>query len=58
MGPAILILLSVACMYLSGRIASRKGRSLTAWIWLAFVFGPFALIAVAVLPPMQGKAMA
>jgi hypothetical protein len=58
MGPAILILLSVACMVFSGRIALRKGRSLTAWLWLAAVFGPFALIAVAVLPPMPRKATA
>jgi hypothetical protein len=56
MGLAILIFLSVACIYLSGRIASRKGRSLTAWLWLAAVFGPLALIAVAVLPQRKATA--
>jgi len=58
MEPATLILLSVACMYLSGQIALKKGRSFRAWVWLAFVFGPFALMAVAALPPLRRKATA
>jgi hypothetical protein len=58
MGSAIAILVFVACMYFSGQIASRKGRSLKAWLWLAAVFGPVALIAVAVLPRLQRTATA
>jgi hypothetical protein len=58
MGLAILIVLSVACMYLSGQIALRRGRSFKAWLWLTAFFGPFALIAVAALPPLRRKAAA
>jgi hypothetical protein len=37
-------------MLAAGRIAQSRGRSMRAWIWLAFGFGPFAALAAWVLP--------
>ena len=33
--------------------AKRRGRSVTAWMWLAILFGPFAWLAVAMLPSVR-----
>lgn len=37
-------------MLVAGRVAECRGRSMRAWMWLAFVFGPFAALAAWTLP--------
>jgi hypothetical protein len=36
--------------------AKRRGRSEKAWMWLGILFGPFAWLAVALLPPIRREA--
>jgi hypothetical protein len=43
----------VVCPGLSGWIAERRGRSIKLWCWLGAIFGPIALVAVALLPPQE-----
>ena len=52
-GPAVAIALSIICMYLCGRIADHRGRSIKAWVWLAAILGPIALVLVALLPSQR-----
>jgi hypothetical protein len=56
MGPArgtfILFVLCFAAVYLSYRTAKMRGRSVKAWLWLGVLFGPFAWLTVAHLPPV------
>ena len=40
---------AVALMVLAGRMASVRGRSTTAWLWIAALVGPLALIALSLL---------
>lgn len=54
----IVIVLGCACMVLAGQVAERRGRSGRAWMWLGMVFGPFALVAVVLLPARRGAATA
>jgi MFS family permease len=51
-GFAAALLLTVAFTYLSGWIAGRRGRSTKLWYWLGAIFGPFALLAIALLSPV------
>ena len=51
MAFAATIIVSFACMVASGEYAVRRGRSRTAWVWVAAVIGPLALLALAVIPP-------
>jgi hypothetical protein len=53
----LLLLVNVVTMYFSGQVALRRGRSLRNWLWLGAVFGPFALVTVALLPPLQKAAI-
>jgi hypothetical protein len=53
----LLLLVNVVTMYLSGQLALRRGRSLKNWLWLGAIFGPFALVTVALLPPHQKAAI-
>jgi hypothetical protein len=43
MWRVVVIALVVACCYLCGHIAERRGRSIRAWVWLGAIFGPVAL---------------
>jgi MFS family permease len=52
-GFAAALLLTVAFTYLSGWIAGRRGRSTKFWYWLGAIFGPFAVLAIALLSPLQ-----
>ena len=38
---------------LTMRAAKRRGRSVTAWMWLGILFGPLAWLAVAMLPSLR-----
>ena len=49
----ILFVLNIATAYLSIRTAEKRGRSVRAWMWLGLLFGPFAWLAVALLPPIR-----
>jgi hypothetical protein len=44
------LLLLVLPMLLAGRLAESRGRSVRGRAWLAFAFGPFATLAVWLLP--------
>jgi hypothetical protein len=54
MWPAVVVVLAIVCCYLCGRVAGHRGRSIRVWVWLGAIFGPFALLLVATLPP-HGK---
>ncbi|MEA2908324.1 MAG: hypothetical protein QOJ15_405 [Bradyrhizobium sp.] len=45
----------VASMYLAGRIAQRRGRSVKIWAWIAAFIGPLALPLVFLSPNLHGK---
>ena len=45
------VVVCIFCILLSGWIAGRRGRSAKLWYWLGAIFGPFAALAVALLPP-------
>jgi uncharacterized membrane protein YdcZ (DUF606 family) len=52
-GFVVLFLLGVVCTCLPGLIAARRGRSASLWAWLGAIFGPIALVAVVLLPPVR-----
>ena len=45
--------LSVWIAWLTIQTARRRGRSVRAWMWLAILFGPFAWLAVVLLPSIR-----
>jgi hypothetical protein len=49
----IVFALSIWIAWLTIQTARRRGRSVTAWMWLAILFGPFAWLAVAMLPSIR-----
>jgi hypothetical protein len=49
---AIFAVLNITTAYLTCRAAESRGRSVKAWIWLGVLFGPFAWLAVVLLPPL------
>jgi hypothetical protein len=55
-GFAAALLLLVVFTFLSGWIAGRRGRSTKLWYWLGAMFGPIALLAIALLPPVPTTA--
>jgi hypothetical protein len=54
----IVLMITVLCAYLSGEEAARRGLKVKAWYWMGALFGPFALIAVLLLPRSHKKAAA
>ena len=42
-------------MYLAGRIAGRRGRSVEIWVGVAAIIGPLALPLVFLFPNLHGK---
>lgn len=52
---AMLMIVTVASMYLAGRLAERRGRRFTSWAWIAAVIGPFALPLVLLAPNRRNK---
>jgi hypothetical protein len=48
----ILSFLGIVMAYLTADTAQRRGRSVKAWMWLGLIFGPFAWLTVALLPPI------
>ncbi len=43
------ILLLVLCVYAAGQMALRRGRSAKGWMWTTAIFGPPALVLLALL---------
>jgi len=52
----LFLLANFVAMYLAGQVAFHRGRSRRNWLWLGASFGPFALVTVALLPPLQKAA--
>jgi H+/Cl- antiporter ClcA len=44
---------SIWIVWLTNQTARRRGRSVRAWMWLAILFGPFAWLAVVLLPSIR-----
>jgi hypothetical protein len=53
MAALILFAVSIWIAWLTMQTARRRGRSATAWMWLGILFGPFAWLAVALLPAIR-----
>jgi hypothetical protein len=54
-GAFEVLLVAVLCAVDSGLVAQRKSRNTAGWSALGLIFGPLALVVVAVLPP-RGRA--
>jgi len=57
-GFAAVVLSTVLFTLLSGWLAGRRGRSARLWYWLGAIFGPFAALAIVLLPPASDRRMA
>ena|SRR5664279_5498801 len=44
---------SIWIAWLTIQAARKRGRSVRAWMWLAILFGPFAWLAVVLLPSIR-----
>lgn len=49
----ILTFVGIVIAYLTADTAQRRGRSVKTWMWLGLIFGPFAWLAVVLLPPIR-----
>jgi MFS family permease len=53
---ALLTIILIGSIYLSGRIAQRRGRSFKTWALIAgILIGPLALPLLFLLPDLHGK---
>jgi hypothetical protein len=50
------VALSVACAVIAARRATAKGRRAPVWGVLGFLFGVLAIVALVVLPRVEGAA--
>lgn len=48
----LLVITAVSCFYCH-TVARRKNRSPRTWLVLALLFGPFAVLAIFLLPPVS-----
>ena len=55
MALGLLVILTIASVYLAGRMAERRGRSFRNWGWVAAFIGPFALPLVLLFPNQHRK---
>ena len=51
----IVFAVSIWIAWITMQTAKKRGRSATAWMWLGILFGPFAWLAVALLPTPRLK---
>ena len=42
--------------YLGNKMAASRGRRTRLWVWLAVLFGPFAIIPLKFMPPRPSHA--
>jgi hypothetical protein len=52
---AITLVAFIGSMYLAGRIAERRGRSVKSWAWTAAIIGPLALPLLFLFPNLHGN---
>lgn len=52
---AVTLVAFIGSIFLAGRIAERRGRSVKNWAWIAAVIGPLALPLVLLFPNLRGK---
>ena len=52
---AITLVAFIGSMYLAGRIAERRGRSVKSWAWTAAIIGPLALPLLFLFPKLHGN---
>jgi hypothetical protein len=52
---AITLVAFIGSMYLAGRIARHRGRSVKNWVGIAAIIGPLALPLVFLFPNLHGK---
>jgi len=51
----ITVIAFVAFIYLAGRIAEHRGRSVKAWAWIAAFVGPLALPLIFMVPNLHRR---
>ena len=51
----IILAVSIASIYLAGRMAERRGRRFRTWAWVGALIGPLALPLVLLFPNLHGK---
>ena len=51
----VLMVGSIASIYLAGRMAERRGRSFKIWAWVAAFIGPLALPLVFLFPDLRSN---
>ncbi|WP_407165522.1 hypothetical protein [Bradyrhizobium sp. ORS 111] len=51
----ITVIAFVAFIYLAGRIAEHRGRSVKAWAWIAAFVGPLALPLIFLVPNLHRR---
>jgi MFS family permease len=52
---ALLMIGTIASIYLAGRMAERRGRSFKVWAWIGAFIGPLALPLVFLFPNLHRK---
>ena len=50
---ALLMIGTIASIYLAGRMAERRGRSFKVWAWVGAIIGPLALPLVLLFPNLH-----
>jgi hypothetical protein len=50
---ALLMIGTIASIYLAGRMAERRGRSFKVWAWIGAIIGPLALPLVFLFPNLH-----
>jgi len=50
----IILSLAMPLIWLTGRTAADRGRDVKTWYWMGALSGPFALLAVYLLPRREG----
>jgi NO-binding membrane sensor protein with MHYT domain len=52
---SVAVLAAIASMYLAGRVAAQRGRSVKTWVWIAAFIGIFAIPLLFILPSLSGR---
>ena len=53
---ALLTVMLIGSIYLSGRIADNRGRSFKAWAWISgLLIGPLAVVVLLLLPNLRDR---
>jgi NO-binding membrane sensor protein with MHYT domain len=52
---ALLIVGSIISIFLAGRIAEQRGRSVKVWAWMGAIIGPLALPMLFLFPNLHDK---